>query len=104
MYTYIDSSLAVSRKPYSFYEALQFIRDTYRQQGLLELWRGNSATMLRVVPFAAVQFVAHENYKVILRPSAWTTGLGLCIKWSGVQSVIVPPSLPTGPSLLAAGS
>jgi solute carrier family 25 protein 42 len=67
--------LSVSSKPYSFHEALQFIRDTFHQRGVLELWRGNSATMLRVVPFAALQFVAYENYKVLLKPAGTTGGL-----------------------------
>ena len=58
----------VSEKSFSLKGALVFLRDSYRNHGLLSLWRGNSATMVRVVPFAAIQFVAHEQYKILLQP------------------------------------
>lgn len=58
----------VSRtRRYSFVEAFRFVRLTYRQNGFLALYRGNSATMARVVPYAAIQFAAHEEYKHLLR-------------------------------------
>ncbi|EFA03282.1 mitochondrial coenzyme A transporter SLC25A42 [Tribolium castaneum] len=56
----------ISNKPYSTRKAFKFLRQTYHQHGFLALWRGNSATMVRIVPHAAIQFTAHEQWKKIL--------------------------------------
>lgn len=40
--------------------------ESYKNHGLFSLWRGNTATMARIVPYAAVQFTAHEQWKKLL--------------------------------------
>ncbi|XP_023020951.1 mitochondrial coenzyme A transporter SLC25A42 [Leptinotarsa decemlineata] len=57
----------VGHKPYSTKKALKFLIQTFRKEGLIALWRGNSATMARIVPHAAIQFTAHEQWKKILK-------------------------------------
>lgn len=58
-----------SDKRYSFRGAIRFLVRSFKNDGFLSLWRGNSATMARVVPFAAIQYAAHEQWKHLLNPS-----------------------------------
>lgn len=59
---------AVDRSdPFTVRNAGRFLADTWKHEGFAALWRGNSATMARVVPYAAVQFTAHEQWKKLLQ-------------------------------------
>lgn len=51
---------------YSFRNALGFIKRTYRREGFLALYRGNTATLARIIPYSAVQFAAFEQYRRLL--------------------------------------
>lgn len=54
-------------RQFSYRAAAKFLTDTYTKEGFLALWRGNSATMARIIPYAAIQFTAHEQWKKFLR-------------------------------------
>ncbi|RWS14731.1 mitochondrial coenzyme A transporter SLC25A42-like protein, partial [Dinothrombium tinctorium] len=56
----------IRNQAFSFREAYRFLVRSYREMGLTSLWRGNSATMVRVVPFAAIQYSSHEQFKHLL--------------------------------------
>jgi len=47
--------------------ALIFLSNTYKQNGITALWRGNSATMIRILPYAALQYCSHEQFKALLK-------------------------------------
>ncbi|KAL5019618.1 hypothetical protein ScPMuIL_002510 [Solemya velum] len=55
-----------SNKPFSARKVVRFLYKTIKYEGVLSLWRGNTATMARIVPYAAIQYAAHEQYKRIL--------------------------------------
>ncbi|ORZ27029.1 mitochondrial carrier domain-containing protein [Lobosporangium transversale] len=44
-------------------------RDIQRTVGLRGLFQGNSATVLRIFPYAAIKFMAYEQYRSLLMPT-----------------------------------
>lgn len=56
----------VSNTPFTVRRLWRFLEATVRQYGIRHLWRGNSATMARIVPYASIQFASHEQYKRLL--------------------------------------
>ena len=61
-------SFSVRKDEFSYRKCFQFMRDTYRTEGFLRLYRGNSANLARVIPSAAIYFTAHEQWKRLLSP------------------------------------
>ncbi|KAA0202228.1 hypothetical protein HAZT_HAZT009553 [Hyalella azteca] len=51
---------------YSTMESFKYMHKCYHAEGFFSLWRGNSATMARIIPYAATQFAAHEQWKKVL--------------------------------------
>jgi len=52
---------------YRFRYALRWLKHGYRTEGLLSLWRGNTATLARIVPYSAINFMSFEQYKKLLK-------------------------------------
>ncbi|TGJ79267.1 hypothetical protein E0Z10_g9501 [Xylaria hypoxylon] len=42
------------------------LRDIYAQHGIVGLFRGHSATLLKIYPYAAIKFVAYEQYRAFI--------------------------------------
>ncbi|XP_077993722.1 mitochondrial coenzyme A transporter SLC25A42-like [Glandiceps talaboti] len=55
-----------SHREFSYQAAFSVLAKTYKREGFFNLWRGNSATMARIIPYAAIQYAAHEQIKRLL--------------------------------------
>ncbi|POR31463.1 Mitochondrial carrier protein LEU5 [Tolypocladium paradoxum] len=44
------------------------MRDIYRSEGGLGLYRGHSATLLRIFPYAGIKFLAYEQIRAVIIP------------------------------------
>ncbi len=54
---------------FSARNAIGVLKNVYRKQGFFGLYRGNSATMARIIPYAAIQYASHEQYKKLFNPN-----------------------------------
>jgi solute carrier family 25 (mitochondrial carrier protein), member 16 len=45
------------------------VRDINRQDGIRGLFRGHSATLLRIFPYAGIKFVAYEQFRHLIIPT-----------------------------------
>nr|AKN21578.1 slc25a-10 [Schmidtea mediterranea] len=52
---------------FSFRAMIEFLLNTYKTNGFHYLWRGNTATMSRVFPYAGIQYTSHAFYKRLLK-------------------------------------
>lgn len=52
---------------YTFRNALGFIKRTYRREGFSALYRGNTATLARIIPYSACQFASFEQFRRLLK-------------------------------------
>eukprot|EP01135_Chromosphaera_perkinsii_P000926 Nk52_evm24s153 gene=Nk52_evmTU24s153 len=46
---------------FSLWESKNTLIRLYHEEGLTALWRGNTATMMRIMPYAAIQFMTHDQ-------------------------------------------
>ncbi|KAL8709055.1 MAG: hypothetical protein Q9225_007512 [Loekoesia sp. 1 TL-2023] len=53
----------------SWFGVVTAMRDINRQSGIRGLFRGHSATLLRIFPYAAIKFLAYEQIRAILIPT-----------------------------------
>ncbi|KAL8906987.1 MAG: hypothetical protein Q9207_001673 [Kuettlingeria erythrocarpa] len=53
----------------SWFGVVTAMRDINRQSGIRGLFRGHSATLLRIFPYAAIKFLAYEQFRAVLIPS-----------------------------------
>lgn len=65
--TIFSLSLRSKHIKYTFRNALGFIKRTYRKEGFLALYRGNTATLARIIPYSACQFASFEQYRKLLK-------------------------------------
>lgn len=53
----------------SWFGVATAMRDIYRQDGTKGLYRGHSATLLRIFPYAGIKFIAYDQIRAAIIPS-----------------------------------
>jgi len=57
---------------YSSHGVFGTMRKIYQVEGWQKLWKGNGATIIRVFPYASIQFMSYEQYKKVRRAGVMT--------------------------------
>ena len=60
--------LQVHQQHYKNFGVFKGFLAIYRHEGILGYYKGNGAMMVRVFPYAAIQFMCYEQYKKLLKP------------------------------------
>jgi len=56
----------VKSQQFAFTGVVSSINKIIKQEGAIMLWKGNTATIVRVYPYAAIQFMSYEQYKKLI--------------------------------------
>ena len=43
------------------------VKEILEKEGVSRLWRGNSATVLRILPYSGIQFASHRQAKYFFK-------------------------------------
>jgi hypothetical protein len=76
----------VTSRQFSFHSASQLFVDVWRTEGPAALWRGNNAQLLRVFPYAGIQFACYDFYKGKIRNLS-STALSPGSSFSAVENL-----------------
>lgn len=60
--------LQVHNKNYTSYSVWSGFAAIFKKEGFLGYYKGNAAMMVRIFPYAAIQFMSYEQYKRLVRP------------------------------------
>lgn len=60
--------LQVGHTHYKHYGIFRGFCAIHQREGILGYYKGNGAMMVRIFPYAAIQFMSYEQYKRLLRP------------------------------------
>lgn len=60
--------LQVHHPYYKQYGVFRCMWEIFKREGFVSLWKGNTMMMLRIFPYAAVQFFSFERFKELYKP------------------------------------
>ena len=60
--------LQAQHSHYQNYRVLGGLLAIWKQEGFIGYFKGNGAMMVRIFPYAAIQFMSYEQYKKLLKP------------------------------------
>lgn len=46
---------------------VKLLTDVLKKEGIKSMWKGNSAAVIRVIPYTSIQFSSFEEYSTVLR-------------------------------------
>lgn len=54
-------------RPFTYLRAVKSFKTIFRHSGIQGLWRGNGATLIRVIPYASISFMSFDRYQRLLQ-------------------------------------
>lgn len=56
----------IRHKHYPYSGVFSTVASIFKNEGTIGLWKGNMATVVRIFPYAAIQFLSYETYRKVI--------------------------------------